>query len=200
MMIDQYLEAIKTRRTNYTIDKHVGIAPCRLQDIISEIVVNSPSAFNSQSSRVVLLLCGKHKLLWDITLKSLEAVTPAAAFEATKEKIASFAAGAGTILYFEDYSIVEGLQEKFPLYADNFPVWASQSSAIIQNNIWTALTIEGLGASLQHYNPLIDEEVKKQLNLPEKWKLIAQMPFGNPVAPPPEKTSVAAESMVQVLY
>ena len=53
--------------------------------------------------------------------------------------------------------------------------------------VWAALEAEGLGASLQHYNPLIDDEVKKEWNIPGNWKLIAQMPFGNPTSPPGEK-------------
>ena len=34
------------------------------------------------------------------------------------------------------------------------------------------------GASLQHYNPLIDEAVAKQWHINPNWKLIAEMPFG----------------------
>ena len=41
-----------------------------------------------------------------------------------------------------------------------------------------------MGASLQHYNPLIDDEVRRVWNLSDDWKLIAQMPFGVPVAQP----------------
>ena len=55
--------------------------------------------------------------------------------------------------------------------------------------VWTGLEAEGLGASLQHYNPLIDDEVKQEWNVPANWKLIAQMPFGNPTAAPGEKNS-----------
>ena len=46
-------------------------------------------------------------------------------------KIDSFRAGSGTILYFYDRKVVESLQKQYPLYADNFPVWASQSSAML---------------------------------------------------------------------
>ena len=45
----------------------------------------------------------------------------------------------------------------------------------------------GLGASLQHYNPLIDDEVRRTWNLPGDWMLIAQMPFGTPTGEPGEK-------------
>lgn len=57
-----------------------------------------------------------------------------------------------------------------------------------QFNIWTALEEAGLGASLQHYNPLIDEPVAKAFNIKSSWLLRAQMPFGAPAAQPDEKT------------
>jgi predicted oxidoreductase (fatty acid repression mutant protein) len=57
---------------------------------------------------------------------------------------------------------------------------------------------EGLGVSLQHYNPIIDEEVKKQWNIPGSWKLIAQMPFGKPTAAPDEKEIKPLDERVKV--
>lgn len=50
--------------------------------------------------------------------------------------------------------------------------------------IWTMLDDMGLGASLQHYNPLIDDEVRRTWQLPAEWMLIAQMPFGTPLDVP----------------
>jgi predicted oxidoreductase (fatty acid repression mutant protein) len=64
--------------------------------------------------------------------------------------------------------------------------------------IWTALEAEGLGASLQHYNPLIDEAVRKQWNLPESWQLIAQMPFGKVLAPAGEKEFGKIEDRLKI--
>ena len=69
-------------------------------------------------------------------------------------------------MYFEDQVVVEGLQEQFALYKDNFPIWSLQSSGMLQFTIWTSLEAEGLGASLQHYNPLIDEQVKAEVETP----------------------------------
>lgn len=40
----------------------------------------------------------------------------------------------------------------------------------------------GFGANLQHYNPIIDDEVKQAFSLPDSWRLIAQMPFGTQTA------------------
>ena len=53
--------------------------------------------------------------------------------------------------------------------------------------VWTMLEDAGFGASLQHYNSLIDKEVIATWKLPATWELIAQMPFGTPVAEPGEK-------------
>ena len=64
--------------------------------------------------------------------------------------------------------------------------------------IWTALEIEGYGASLQHYNGLIEEDVKKEWNVPSNWKLIAQMPFGKPIAEPDEKQFQPLEDRIKV--
>jgi uncharacterized protein len=44
---------------------------------------------------------------------------------------------------------------------------------------------------------LIDEEVKKEWNIPSNWKLIAQMPFGNPTAHPGEKEFQPVEDRVK---
>jgi len=62
---------------------------------------------------------------------------------------------------------VKALQEKFPLYAANFPVWANQANGMLQINIWTALRELGVGANLQHYNPVIDDTVKSLFDLPQ---------------------------------
>jgi predicted oxidoreductase (fatty acid repression mutant protein) len=113
---------------------------------------------------------------------------PEAAWEGTAKKLASFQAGFGTALFFEDQDVVKDLQEKFPLYAENFPVWSEQSTGIATVNTWTALAELGLGANLQHYNPLIDEAVAKEWDLPESWKLRGQLVFGSIEAPAGEKT------------
>ena len=180
-MARNFKEALKHRRTYYSITNSSPISNKQIKELIDFAVLNVPSAFNSQSTRIVLLLNENHKKLWDITKKQLKQLIPEKVFQKTETKIdSSFAAGYGTILFFEDQTVVEQLQNSFPLYVDEFPIWSQQTSAMHQLVIWTLLEEEGLGASLQHYNPLIDERVHAEWNLPIKWKLIAQMPFGIP--------------------
>ncbi len=90
-----------------------------------------------------------------------------------------FAAGAGTILFYEDEDTIKALQEQFPLYADAFPGFSNHSAGMAQLAVWTVLSEEGIGASLQHYSPIADAALSDAFNVPASWKLIAQMPFGS---------------------
>jgi predicted oxidoreductase (fatty acid repression mutant protein) len=196
-MANTFLDAVKVRRTYYGLSKEEVVKVERVQEIVNEAVKHTPSSFNSQSARVVVLFGKESDKVWNITKEELRKIVPAENFAATEERINGFAAGYGTVLFFEDQSVVENLQEQFALYAENFPIWSNQSSGMLQYVVWTALELEGLGASLQHYNPLIDEEVRTTWNLPKEWKLIAQMPFGKPTAEPGDKEFQPLEERVK---
>lgn len=197
-MDKNFFSAVADRRTYYAISKESVVSDERIKEIVEHAVKHTPSAFNSQSARVIILLSGQHDKLWDITKEALRKVVPADQFEPTESKISCFRNGYGTILYFEDQSIVTSLQQQFPLYKDNFPVWSQQASGMHQFVIWTALEIEGFGASLQHYNELIEADVKKEWNIPDNWKLIGQMPFGKPAAPPDAKQFKPLEERIRM--
>ncbi|MDS1002460.1 nitroreductase family protein [Clostridium sporogenes] len=198
-MKKDFYEAIKERRTFYGISKEKVVSNDRIKEIIEHAVKHTPSAFNSQSARIVLLLGDKHDKLWSITKESLRKIVPEDKFKSTEEKINSFANGYGTVLYFEDMSVVEDLQKQFALYKDNFPIWSQQASGMHQLVIWTSLEIEGFGASLQHYNELIEEDVKKEWDIPSNWKLIAQMPFGKPTVKPDKKEYKPLEERIRII-
>lgn len=179
MLNSQFLNLIKTRRSQYALGKELAIPQEQVTQLIQETIKHTPSSFNSQSSRAVILYGKQSDLFWDIVKNELKKLVPADAFATTEQKINSFAAGAGTILFYEDQDVVKGLQEQFPSYADNFPIWSEHSSGIAQFAVWTALSELNIGASLQHYNPLPDEAAAAQWNIPASWKLRAQMPFGS---------------------
>ena len=105
----------------------------------------------------------------------------------------------GTILYFDDEGITETFASNFPTYAANFKTWADQANGMLQFAIWTALEEEGLGANLQHYNPIIDAEVKEVFNIPDQYRLIAQMPFGAKTAEPDEKEGISGSDRMRIL-
>ena len=180
--VNCFLEALKRRRSRYALTNECPISDKALTALIAQAVKLTPSAFNSQGARVVLLLGGKHKLFWQLTKDALKKIAP------TQEKIASFAAAYGTVLFFENWTTVADLQQKFPTYKDNFPLWAYQSNGMLELVVWTGLAQAGIGASLQHYNPLVDEAAAQAFHIPKTWKLLAQMPFGVSVGTDGEKT------------
>lgn len=188
----------KNRRSYYSISSNSPISDKRIEEIVNYAVQYVPSAFNSQTTRIVLLFGDSHLKLWDITMNALRKIIPAEAFAATEAKINSFAAGHGTVLFYEEIATVKTMQENFPLYAENFPVWSEHTSAMHQLAIWSMLEQEGLGASLQHYTELIHNDVAKEWSLPSTWKMIAQMPFGTPTAQPAEKTFLPLKERVFV--
>ncbi|MFW2489799.1 nitroreductase family protein [Clostridium chromiireducens] len=197
-MSKDFLTAVADRRSYYGISKETVVSDDRIKEIVEHAVKHTPSSFNSQSARVVLLLGDHHDNLWNITKEALRKIVPADQFSSTEDKINSFKNGYGTVLFFEDSSVIESLQQQFALYKDNFPIWSEQASGMHQFVIWTALEVEGFGASLQHYNELIENDKKKEWSIPENWKLIGQMPFGKPTAEPDEKQFQPLEERIKV--
>jgi len=194
-----FWKALEDRRTIYGFSKEMPVAPEKIVEITEKALTLVPSSFNSQSTRIVVLFGEHHKKLWDIVLGALRKVTDDEQYKKSEEKVrGAFQSGYGTILFFEDQSVIKGLQEQFALYADRFPVWSEHTAAMHQFTVWVALAQEGLGASLQHYHPLIDDEVRKEWHLPESWKLTAQMPFGKPLSSPGEKDHMAMEERLKV--
>jgi predicted oxidoreductase (fatty acid repression mutant protein) len=190
-MANEFLNLIEQRRTIYALAKNVEQTPEYLTDLIQRTIRESPSSFNSQSSRAVILFNAEHEKFWNFVKKELQTyATDEVAAAKTDAKMDSFAAGLGTILFFEDMGVVEDLQTRFALYAENFPIWAEHSTAMAQFATWTALHTEGLGASLQHYNPIVDEQVHNEWDIPKNWKLRAQLVFGSIEAEAKEKTYI----------
>ena len=182
-----FTDTLKNRRSIYHLGRNVSLSNEELTTLIKEAIKESPTAFNAQSTRAVILFGDAHEKLWEITEEALRPLTPAEAFPNTQNKLAGFKNGYGTVLFFKDTDVVKGLQEQFELYADNFPDWSEQSNGIATANTWVALVDKGLGANLQHYNPVIDEAVAKEWNIPSNWKLRSQLVFGSPETPAGEK-------------
>lgn len=142
--------------------------------------------------------------MWDIAIQAIEGLVaaghiPKESFESsTKPKLESFRAAYGTVLFFVDYESLAPIKEKFAIYADKFDPFALESNAMSQYLVWLALESEGFGANLQHYSPLIDEQVAKTWDIPASWKLDAQLVFGTPTSEPGEKVFAPIENRFKV--
>lgn len=194
-----FLHALTLRRSVYTLNNKIAISEDALLKNLKEAVNNVPSAFNVQSARIVVLLKDEHIKFWKTVSAELAAVIPPEKKQAAENKIkTAFASGYGTILYFEDEQALAAAKNKYPLYQNGFAVWAEQANGMLQYAVWSMLASAGIGASLQHYNPLIDKRVKLEWNLPDYWSLKAQMPFGGIKEQPAEKILLPIDERVKV--
>jgi len=198
MSSTQFFDIAKKRRSIYPLKKESPISDAKIQEIVTQALLHIPSSFNSQTTRCVLLVKKEHDKLWNIVKEVLKGIVPAEQWESTEGRLNMFAGGYGTVMFFEDRSRVAEFQEKFAIYADRFPGWATQSDGMTQYAIWTALEAEGLGANLQHYNPLIDTKVTAEWGLPENWVLNAQLVFGTPAGQAGEKAFEDVEGRLKV--
>ena len=198
--MSDFVSALERRHSQYAITGTSKVPDAELVETIKRITLSVPSAFNSQSQRVVVLFGADHARLWNIVKDALrDLAADEEAFAKTQAKIDAFAAGHGTVLFFDDTAVTTDLGVRFPLYAEHFPSYAEQSNGMLQLAVWTALSERGLGASLQHYNPLIDAAVRRDFVLPATWSLMAQMPFGDVVRPAEPSERIDADERVRVL-
>lgn len=193
-----FTEAVVNRRSIYALGKNIPVLETEIMAAIERMTREVPSPFNMQSARVVVAMKEHHENIWHITEGALKKVVPEEDFEATQKKIDGFAAGYGTILFFEESDTIYEMQKNYPAYADSFPIWAEQSNGMLQFAIWTELENMGLGVNIQHYNMLIEEDIKKIFGLSGTWDLVAQMVFGEKLedAKPIEKLSTGERVQV----
>ncbi|OKO91580.1 Fatty acid repression mutant protein 2 [Penicillium subrubescens] len=201
---DALIQAAQSRRTIYKLGKSSPVPDSKIEELVNAAILNVPSSFNTQSTRLVVLLREEHDNLWDITIETFKGLVatgavPAEVFEKqTLPKLQGFKAAYGTVLFYEDPAHIKPFQEKFATYKAHFEPWAEHSNAMHQYFLWTGLETLGFGANLQHYNPLIDAPVAQKWNIPTEWRLISQLVFGSPEAAAGEKVQKPVEERVKI--
>lgn len=200
MMKSTFNQLSAQRRSIYALGDNISSSADEIFELVTAAAQNSPTAFNSQTVRLAVLFGAASDQVWDIVEEALRKVVPdPAAFAKTRQKIASFRAGAGTILFLTDTETVHSLEKQFPAYAANFADWAEQGLGGTQQAVWTALAEQKIGASLQHYNPLIDDAIHQAFDLPASWRLRAEMPFGSIEAPAGKKEFLPNKDKVKLI-
>lgn len=197
--MDTFLQAVQNRRSIYALTKESPVPRAELEDMFKKIMLSCPTAFNMQSTRMVVLFDAKHQRLWDIVFASLQPKLTEERQLKTRAKLDTFAAGFGTVLYFDDTAVTSRYQADYPSYKDTFSDWVLEHNGMLQFAVWAGLESKGLGASIQHYNPVIDDAVKQEYNLPQAWRLLAQMPFGGLGAPADAKEQVPLEQRLRFI-
>lgn len=94
-----FFEAVKDRRTYYQLNKEAPISDKAISDIVEKALLHVPSSFNSQSTRLVVLLNKDHDTFWDYVLEVLKPLTPEEQFPKTEQKMQGFKAAYGTVSF-----------------------------------------------------------------------------------------------------
>lgn len=193
-----FLDILKKRRSIYKLGKKLNYTQSQLTELIQESVRTCPSALHSQSTRVVILYANSHLKFWQLVSQIQRQQVPSHIFEGVSVKIDQCANSYGTVLFYEDANIIGQLQKKKPFDAKEYPLWAEQTSGMAQLAVWTTLADAGIGASLQHYNPLIDEAISQAFNIPKNWILKSQLVFGSIEQKIQEKDLINLEQQFKV--
>ena len=91
-----FQEAIQKRRSIYTLGTQVNLSHNEISKVIESCLFNAPSAFNSQSTRLVLLFGESYQKFWEMVLNTLKKLISPENFGPTEKKILSFSKGVGT--------------------------------------------------------------------------------------------------------
>ncbi|KAL6918565.1 hypothetical protein FSST1_010060 [Fusarium sambucinum] len=198
-MSDRFLADITSRRTRYSLEAKSPISDARIVEIAREVVKHTPSSFNCQSTRVVILLREEHIKFWEMAKECFKATMKPDVYSEFKKKLLQRQEGYGTILLFEDLDVIREYQSKFPRFVTHLLQFSEHNNAMQTFNLWTALSLEGLGCNLQHINPIVDQRIVGQWNISPQWSLKAQLVFGQPTGEPAhEKTFVPVEDRLFV--
>ncbi|KAK9478821.1 Nitroreductase-like protein [Lipomyces japonicus] len=202
---DALVEVAKARRSYYKLGKTSPVSDAKVEELVNNAILYLPSSFNTQSTRVVVVVNDKHDKLWDIAIEQFGNLVKSGAISEdqwnnqTLPKLQGFKAAYGTILFYEDPAHIAPYSEKFAAFKDKFPIWADHANAIHQWFLWAGLESLGFGANLQHYNPVIDTAVAKEFDVPSDWRLISQLVFGSIEGPAGEKQSKPLEERIKFL-
>ncbi len=196
-----FTELLRKRRSFYSLENDINLSERDIISCLQDVLLYVPSAFNSQSTRLVLLMGNSHKLFWQTVCEKIEGMVSLADYNRSKTKIEkSFASGYGTLLFYEDKAIIAQMKKDFPLYAKDFNIYSEHTSAMHQFATWLLFSELGMGASLQHYGALVERDCVSLFDVPDDWRLVAQMPFGKALDVPGEKSQISMEERLRICY
>lgn len=190
---------MEKRRTSYALGKNTDFSQEEIVAAVRDTIKNVPSAFNSQTTRAVVIFDEANKKFWQHIYDVQKDVLP----EQMWEMMSGVMEGArdnaiGTVLFFEDRDAIEVM----PANDERKATYKEHNAAIAQYALWLRFTEMNLGASLQHFNlgydQGFDKATREMFDLPDSFEMIAQMPFGSIEAPAGEKDHIDTNTQVQV--
>ncbi|KAF2796760.1 Nitroreductase [Melanomma pulvis-pyrius CBS 109.77] len=198
-MAESFLAQIKSRCTYYSIQRKSPISDTRILEIAREVIKHTPSSFNCQSTRFVILLQDEHIRFWEIAKECFKAAMSVDEYKGYEKKLVERQAGYGTVLLYEDLDVIREFQVQFPRFKHHLLDFSEHNNAMQAFNLWTALHLEGFACNLQHVNPIVDQRVVSEWKVSPNWSLRAQLVFGAPIGERHhEKTFVPTDHRILV--
>lgn len=197
--MSEFKNVVKARRTIYVLGNESDYSIEEIVANIRETQKNVPTAFNSQTSRLVVLTGEANDKFWDLIYSVQKDVLNSEVWDFMSPIMTGAKNGIGTVLFFEDRDAVA----KMPTKGQRTEAYKQNNSAISQYAIWLTLADMNLGGSLQHFNvgyeQGFDRSVRELFDLPESYEMIAQMPFGSIAQPAGEKEKINPEEQVRLI-
>jgi hypothetical protein len=96
-MVGPFLDAVKARRTYYSLTNESTIPDSEIISIAKEVIKHTPSSLNSQSTRFVIVLGDQHRRLWDIAKDCVKAIDSAEDWSYDEKNMSNRQAAYGTV-------------------------------------------------------------------------------------------------------
>ena len=193
-----FVDLVEKRRSIYVLGTDSQYSKKEISDRIREVVKQVPTAFNSQTTRVVVLFDEANNKFWNHIYDVQKDVLEGDMWDMMSGIMTGAKNGIGTVLFFEDTDAVK----EMPVQGIRGEAYKQNNNANAQYAVWLALTEMDLGATLQHFNvgyeQSFDKGTKEMFNLPESYEMLAQMPFGSVEQEAGEKEHIDAHVQVKV--
>lgn len=196
MEFDQLLEK---RRSTYMMSANTDVTEEAIVEALRKNVRQVPTAYNSQTTRYVVVFGDANKKLWEHIYDVQKDVLDSELWTQVGPVVNSYKDVKGTVIFFEDHNALENI----PSPGNSRNIYKQNNAGNGQLVTWLTLAELGLGATLNHFNigfeQGFDSKIREFFNLPDTYEMTAQMPFGAIEQPAYPKDFMDSEEQVQVI-
>ena len=115
-VVGTYLKTLTARRTIYALKPELPgeITIKDIQSVVQTIIKETPTAFNSQPNRAIILTGEAHRKVWGQVADAIE--SPDGKRRPASARDEAF----GSVIFFTDDKVTEKLKADFPAYAVSY--------------------------------------------------------------------------------